>query len=78
MFILVCLELVNIVDMSFFWGMTIIMFLLQGRILDAFVGKFSTFKRTIPQVICDCCVIFHVKFDKYLDILLCISVDLSG
>lgn len=22
----------------------------QGRILDAFVGKFGTFKRTIPQV----------------------------
>jgi len=24
--------------------------ILLGRILDAFVGKFSTFKRTIPQV----------------------------
>lgn len=59
MFILVCLELVNIVDMSSFWGMTVPCVLLQGRILDAFVGKFSTFKRTIPQVICDCCTIFH-------------------
>lgn len=32
-------------------GSKLFLLSLQGRILDAFVGKFSTFKRTIPQVL---------------------------
>lgn len=41
----------------------------QGRILDAFVGKFGTFKRTIPQVKMHS---FDIKFLIFL-FLLCRS-----
>jgi hypothetical protein len=47
--------------------------ILLGRILDAFVGKFNTFKRTVPQVIL---VAFQVSmlFQLFSVVVYCLCI----